>query len=152
MLADLVHHVRADLTVTQLSKIIHLYSCCLHEPAFTFGIQTMCAKLLLNLIETICIKIDKVDAPKYLLAILECSINKLAAIEAIHGQLKDAYGPGSEKEKPKESEKGKEKEVVSDKEVEEKTRTVPDWLLIERAKPVHAVSYVAEGTEAYNRG
>jgi len=155
MLADLVHHVRTDLTIPQLSKIIHIYSCCLHEPAFPFGIQTMCAKLLLNLIETVCVKVDKADSPKFLLAILECSIDKLAAIEAIHGQLKDAYGKGLEKDKegkettPKDGEKGeKGKEAAKSS----KGKSVPDWLLIERAKPVHAVSYIGEGTEAYSRG
>ncbi|CDZ98369.1 Histone acetyltransferase SAGA, TRRAP/TRA1 component, PI-3 kinase superfamily [Phaffia rhodozyma] len=137
MLADLVHHVRNELTAAQLSRIVHIYSCCLHEPAFTFGIQTMCAKLLLNLIETICSKTDKAEAPKFLLAILESCIDKLAAIDVIHAQLKTVYGKEAV-EKRKEMGRSKEEDL-------------PKWLVVERAKPVHAVSYAVDGSEAYSR-
>lgn len=132
MLADLVHHVRAELTVPQLCRVVHIYACCLHEPSFTFGIQTMCAKLLLNLIETICNKTEKTESPRYLMTILESCIDKLAAVESIHGRLKEVY---AEPERNEGRAKG-----------------VPEWLLIEKGKPVHAVSYASEGTEAFGRG
>jgi transformation/transcription domain-associated protein len=105
MLADLVHHVRDKLSVPQLCRVVHIYACCLHEPAFTFGIQTMCAKLLLNLIETICTKTEKTESPKFLMTILESCIDKLVAVEAIHGRLREVH-TRSKKEK---EEKGKEK-------------------------------------------
>lgn len=53
MLADLLHHIRDKLTLQQLSKIVYIYSCILHDPTFTPNIQTMCAKLLIHLIESI---------------------------------------------------------------------------------------------------
>lgn len=162
MLADLVHHVRAELTVPQLSKIIHLYSCCLHEPTFTFSIQTMCAKLLVNLIEIICQKVDATESPKFLMAILECAIDKLVAIETIHGQLKAAHGSKSSTDKGKEvvrtnapadsADKDNGKDKDDKDKAADKADVQPAWLMIERAKPVHAVAYATDGTEAYSRG
>lgn len=180
MLADLVHHVRNELTVAQLTRVVHIYSCCLHEPAFTFGIQTMCAKLLLNLIETICSKTDKVEAPKFLMAILECCIDKLGAIDTIHEQLKGVYGKEAverrrekgkaraaaatetkddvkveKKADKKGAEKGKVEEQVKkvDKEDLEDDDDQPAWLTIERAKPVHSVSFASDGSDAaYSKG
>lgn len=168
MLADLVHHVRNELTIPQLTRVVHIYSCCLHEPAFTFGIQTMCAKLLLNLIETICSKTDKAEAPKFLMAILECCVDKLGAIDTIHEQLKSVYGkeaverrrakgkaradgkePTKEDKKPSSSAAtigaaAKKDEPAPPLELEDQ----PAWLTIERAKPVHAVSFASDGSDA----
>ncbi|CAJ0885247.1 10109_t:CDS:10 [Entrophospora sp. SA101] len=53
MLADLLHHIKDKLTLQQLSKIVYIYSCILHDPTFTPNIHTMCAKLLIHLIESI---------------------------------------------------------------------------------------------------
>ncbi|CAG8494689.1 11619_t:CDS:10, partial [Ambispora leptoticha] len=51
MLADLVHHVRNELTVEQLHQTIYIYSLNLHDPTLNPTIQTMCSKLLLHMIE-----------------------------------------------------------------------------------------------------
>ncbi|RKP06666.1 hypothetical protein THASP1DRAFT_18177, partial [Thamnocephalis sphaerospora] len=53
MLADLVHHVRAKLALPQLSRTVYMYSRNLHDSTLASSIQTMCAKLLLNLIESL---------------------------------------------------------------------------------------------------
>mgnify|MGYP001577851113 FL=1 len=53
MLADLIHHVRAELTLAQLARIVHVYSANVHDPTLGAAIQTMCSKLLLNLIDPI---------------------------------------------------------------------------------------------------
>ena len=49
-LADLVHHVRTELTLAQLLKVIHLYARNVHDGTLPFSIQNMSAKLLLNLV------------------------------------------------------------------------------------------------------
>jgi transformation/transcription domain-associated protein len=182
MLADLVHHVRNELTIPQLTRVVHIYSCCLHEPAFTFGIQTMCAKLLLNLIETICSKTDKVEAPKFLMAILECCVDKLGAIDTIHEQLKGVYGKEAVERRrakgkaraaadgndsatlaaaPAGKDDGKPASAAAKAPLftagaakkDEQTPALeledqPAWLTIERAKPVHAVSFASDGSDA----
>ena len=53
MLADLLHHVRAELDSNQLRRTIAIYSANLHDESLAPSIQTMCAKLLLNLIDRI---------------------------------------------------------------------------------------------------
>lgn len=53
MLADLLHHVRAELDSNQLRRTIAIYSANLHDDSLASSIQTMCAKLLLNLIDRI---------------------------------------------------------------------------------------------------
>src|SRR5271154_7107866 len=53
MLADLLHHVRAELDSNQLRRTIAIYSANLHDDSLAPSIQTMCAKLLLNLIDRI---------------------------------------------------------------------------------------------------
>jgi transformation/transcription domain-associated protein len=53
MLADLLHHVRAELDSAQLRRTIAIYSANLHDESLAPSIQTMCAKLLLNLIDRI---------------------------------------------------------------------------------------------------
>jgi transformation/transcription domain-associated protein len=53
MLADLVHHVRTKLALPQLSRTVYMYSRNLHDNTLACSIQTMCAKLLLNLVECI---------------------------------------------------------------------------------------------------
>ncbi|WFC97412.1 transcription-associated protein 1 [Malassezia yamatoensis] len=56
MLADLMHHVRQELTTDQIVRVINLHAQLLHDPTLAPSIQTMCVKLLLNLMETIVVK------------------------------------------------------------------------------------------------
>jgi transformation/transcription domain-associated protein len=53
MLADLIHHVRTKLALPQLSRTIYLFSRNMHDNTLSCSIQTMCAKLLVNLVECI---------------------------------------------------------------------------------------------------
>lgn len=53
MLADLVHHVRNELTNEQIYLTVHRHCQMLHDPTLAPGIMTMCTKLLTNLVETI---------------------------------------------------------------------------------------------------
>lgn len=57
-LAELVHCVRLNLTIPQLEKIIKIFSTNLHDPTFTYTLQTSAVRLLLNLIEGIMIVED----------------------------------------------------------------------------------------------
>ena len=60
-LAELVHYVRLNLTVPQLEKIIFLFSANVHDPNFSYTLQTKSVRLLLNLIGGI-LKVDHGDA------------------------------------------------------------------------------------------
>jgi transformation/transcription domain-associated protein len=53
MLADLIHHVRQELSTEIISRTILLYTQNMHDCSLSPSIQTMSAKLLLNLIDCI---------------------------------------------------------------------------------------------------
>ncbi|XP_057539337.1 transcription-associated protein 1-like isoform X2 [Amaranthus tricolor] len=53
LLAQIVHHVRADLSLPQLLRIIYLFSSNMHDASLTLSIHTTCARLMLNLVEPI---------------------------------------------------------------------------------------------------
>ncbi|XP_053674176.1 transcription-associated protein 1 [Anopheles nili] len=55
-LADLVHHIRQQLSLQALSKAVHLFAKNIHDESLPTSIQTMSCKLLLNLVECIRIK------------------------------------------------------------------------------------------------
>ena len=50
-LADLVHHVRAELNLSQLSRVVLLFSRNLHDPRLPLNVQTTSVRLLLNLVD-----------------------------------------------------------------------------------------------------
>ncbi|CAO3646013.1 unnamed protein product [Mucor fragilis] len=75
MLADLVHHIRSELTPSQLYRTVYIYSRNLHDATLAPSIQTMCGKLLLNLIDCI-IKIpNKKEGRDLLMRILDAFAN-----------------------------------------------------------------------------
>ncbi|KAI0213607.1 Transformation/transcription domain-associated protein [Lamellibrachia satsuma] len=57
-LADLVHHVRQNLSLNDLSLAVNLFSKNVHDESLPSSIQTMSCKLLLNLVECIRTKSD----------------------------------------------------------------------------------------------
>ena len=52
-LADLVHHVRTSLSMSQASRVIHIFSRVIHDPSLPLTIQTTSVRLLLNLVDHI---------------------------------------------------------------------------------------------------
>lgn len=85
MLADLIHHVRADLTLSQLSRVVHTYSANIHDPTLAPSIQTMCSKLLLNLIDPISSK-EPVEAGKVLMRILAAFVSKMEGMAEVRDE------------------------------------------------------------------
>lgn len=82
-LADLVHHVRYDLTLDQLSRIIHLFSRNIHDPTLPISIQTTSVRLLLNLVDNIFHNTDA-DAAKgrgLLTRILSTLVHKFGTLQ-----------------------------------------------------------------------
>ncbi|KAI8983535.1 hypothetical protein BDB01DRAFT_850672 [Pilobolus umbonatus] len=80
MLADLIHHIRTELSPSQISRTIHIYSRNLHDPSLASSIQTMCGKLLLNLIDCIMKIPDKEEGRRLLMRILEAFTSKFEAL------------------------------------------------------------------------
>ena len=53
ILADLVHHIRTQLSLQQLSLAVQVFSKNVHDDSLPVSIQTMSCKLILNLVECI---------------------------------------------------------------------------------------------------
>ncbi|ORX76848.1 FAT-domain-containing protein [Anaeromyces robustus] len=80
ILADLLHNVRSELSQEQLSKTIYIYSRNLHDQTISPNIQTMCVKLLVNLVEEI-VKLDnEIEARKLLVRLLDTFSKKILSI------------------------------------------------------------------------
>ncbi|CAH8274165.1 unnamed protein product [Arabidopsis lyrata] len=91
LLAEIVHHVRADLSLSQLSRIIYLFSRNMHDSTLSLNIHTTCARLMLNLVEPIFEKgVDQqsMDEARILLGrILDAFVGKFSTFKRTIPQL-----------------------------------------------------------------
>ncbi|KNA06133.1 hypothetical protein SOVF_183880 [Spinacia oleracea] len=91
LLAEIVHHVRSDLSLPQLSRIIYLFSSNMHDASLTLSIHTTCARLMLNLVEPIYEKgVDQTsmdEARILLVRILDSFVGKFSTFKHTVPQL-----------------------------------------------------------------
>ncbi|CAH0549746.1 unnamed protein product, partial [Brassicogethes aeneus] len=83
-LADLVHHVRQQLPLSDLTRAVHLFSKNVHDDSLATTIQTMSCKLLLNLVD--CIRISSENSSEgreLLMRMLEVFVLKFKTIAKI---------------------------------------------------------------------
>lgn len=85
--ADLVHHIRNELTITQLWRIVHVYSRLIHNPALSNNLHTMSAKMMFGLTEPILLKETKPGAARLLGAMFETCLERLEALALIHDEV-----------------------------------------------------------------
>ncbi|THH10763.1 hypothetical protein EW146_g8270 [Bondarzewia mesenterica] len=122
--ADLVHHLRNDLTAQQLAHIIHVYSRLIHNPCLPNSVHTLTAKMMFNLVDTITTKDTPQDAAKVISRLLETCVDKL---DSVIGTL-DEVNARLERSKKGEAETGK-------------------IYLVERARPLASANYAVEKPE-----
>lgn len=81
-LADLVHHVRSNLPMSDLALAVDLFSKNIHDDTLPSSIQTMSCKLLLNLVESIKSKgeQDSANGRELLMHMLDVYVLKFKAI------------------------------------------------------------------------
>ncbi|KEF63414.1 transformation/transcription domain-associated protein [Exophiala aquamarina CBS 119918] len=116
MLADLIHHVRDSLHRDQIRRTIEVYTKNLHDNFPGTSFQTMSAKLLLNMAESITKLENKEDARYFLIMILDAIGDKFATMNYQYKnavKLSKQYG-----------DKSKENQVETY--MDDKNR-VPDW-------------------------
>ncbi|KAF6164802.1 hypothetical protein GIB67_015980 [Kingdonia uniflora] len=101
LLAEIVHHVRGDLSLSQLSRIIYLFSSNMHDASLPLGIHTTCARLMLNLVEPIFEKgIDQpaMDEARILLGrILDAFVGKFGTFKRTIPQLLEEASEGRDR-------------------------------------------------------
>jgi hypothetical protein len=77
-----VHHVRVELTITQLSKVIYIFSRNVHDPTLPLSIQTASVRLTLNLVDNIYRNTDPENKGRSLLVrILSALVNKFETLK-----------------------------------------------------------------------
>ena len=88
-LADLVHHVRTSLPLSDLALAVNLFSKNVHDESLPSSIQTMSCKLLLNLVECIRAKGDSEDGNgrELLMRMFEVFVLKFKSIAEIQMPL-----------------------------------------------------------------
>ncbi|GKV51280.1 hypothetical protein SLEP1_g57947 [Rubroshorea leprosula] len=101
LLAKTVHHVRGDLSLSQLSRIIYLFSSNMHDASLSLGIHTTCARLMLNLVEPIFEKgVDQpsMDEARILLGrILDAFVGKFSTFKRTIPQLLEEGEDGKDR-------------------------------------------------------
>ena len=125
MLADFIHHVRADLSPNQLAQVVKTYSAVMHNSATSGGFQTMCAKLLSTVTESVISKHSREGAAEALYGLLECNVEKLMSVSLVHDELR----------------KYKESEPNSS-----------IYIRLEKSKPIYGAAFVSENTEEVSKG
>ncbi|RYQ79865.1 hypothetical protein Ahy_Scaffold1g106653 isoform A [Arachis hypogaea] len=101
LLAEIVHHVRQDLSLSQLSRIIYLFSSNMHDASLSLSIHTTCARLMLNLVEPIFEKgVDQqsTDEARVLLGrILDAFVGKFSTFKRTIPQLLEEGEEGKDR-------------------------------------------------------
>uniref|UniRef100_A0A1Y1MXI9 FAT domain-containing protein n=3 Tax=Photinus pyralis TaxID=7054 RepID=A0A1Y1MXI9_PHOPY len=85
-LADLVHHIRQQLPLSDLARAVHLFSKNVHDDSLATTIQTMSCKLLLNLVDCIRIRAEaenSAEGRELLMRMLEVFVLKFKTISKI---------------------------------------------------------------------
>lgn len=104
ILAELIHHVRLDLKLPQLSRIIYLFSRNMHDSSLPLSVQTTCVRLMLNLAEPIFIRgVDlpsKEEGRALLGRILDAFVSKFGTLKHIVRQLLQGGEGEDGKERP----------------------------------------------------
>ncbi|KAJ3319442.1 hypothetical protein HDV06_006328 [Boothiomyces sp. JEL0866] len=80
VLMDLIHHVRSQISLAQISRIITIFSRNLQDVAIQPQIQTMCAKLLLSLVENISVSPNRMEARPLFVRILDALGTRLTSL------------------------------------------------------------------------
>ncbi|PPQ93995.1 hypothetical protein CVT25_009843 [Psilocybe cyanescens] len=85
--ADLVHHVRSELTASQLERIVHVYSSMMHNPAFGFNLHTLFAKMMFGLADAILAKETSQGAARLLETMFETCLEKLEGLCVVQADV-----------------------------------------------------------------
>ncbi|KAJ7507855.1 hypothetical protein B0H11DRAFT_2271401 [Mycena galericulata] len=123
-LADLFHHTRNELSLSQLTHVVLVYTRIMHNPALPTSVHPMFAKIMISLVDTISTK-EKVPATKILVYILDTCLDRLDALNVV---LEEAY---ASLERAKSNKKDE----------------LFDAAFIEKARPLGGAAYMLEKPE-----
>lgn len=133
--ADLVHHVRNELTAPQLERIVHVYSSMMHNPALSFNLHTLFAKMMFGLADAILAKETGQGAARLLEAMFETCLERLEGLCVVHSEVSPAL------------ERNKQKALTN-----LTPSTFSELAFIEKSRPVGAAVYLIEKPEEVIHG
>lgn len=162
VVADLIHHVRNELPIAQLNRVVYVFSCNLNDATFSSSIQTMCAKLLNTIVDSIANKGDAEQSARLMKSMFISSLEKLQAMTEAYDKLKALSvrdkGKGKAKEEVTATPAAAAAAVGTDVTMEDATedttaadRLAYGWREIEQAMPVNQVAYANESLETFCR-
>ncbi|ODV88694.1 hypothetical protein CANCADRAFT_52791 [Tortispora caseinolytica NRRL Y-17796] len=92
MVADLIHHVRNELSVKQIWKAVRVYCANMQDMSLSNSFHIMSAKLLLNLVERIMQLQDNLEGRQLLITIISAFADKFAQLNMCYPHaLASAY-------------------------------------------------------------
>ncbi|KAL1410016.1 transcription-associated protein 1 [Vanrija albida] len=161
VVADLIHHVRNELPIAQLSRVVYVFSCNLNDSTFSSSIQTMCAKLLNTIVESIASKGDAEQSARLMKSMFITSLEKLQAMTEAYDKLKALSDRDKGKGKAKDdaasapaSTSGQDVTMADETDANADAnaeRLAHGWREIEQAMPVNQVAYANESLETFCR-
>ncbi|KAG6816156.1 hypothetical protein H0H87_008290 [Tephrocybe sp. NHM501043] len=126
-IADLVHHIRNELSPQQLARSVHVFSKIIHNPALGNNLHTMAAKMLFGLTEPIIAKGDDKESARLVGSMFETCLERLEALALVQDEV-----------------------TASATQVKENTETVViDSAFIEKSRPVGGAIYAMEKPEEH---
>lgn len=81
VLVDLIHHVRGELSIEHFVKAVNLYSGILNDSHFSTTVQTICARLLLNIVDYLSFTKNKLEGRALIISILKVFVAKLGFLQ-----------------------------------------------------------------------
>ncbi|EJF61235.1 atypical/PIKK/TRRAP protein kinase [Dichomitus squalens LYAD-421 SS1] len=123
--ADLLHHLRADLTPAQIHQIFSVYMQHLHNPFLSSHAHLLSAKMIFNLIDGEITKDSHQSAARVLTTLLEASVDKVDSLVSVQVE--------------KLSRVAKDKEGIEN--------DFQDFALIEKSRPLLGPCYATEKPE-----
>ncbi|KAI0335467.1 atypical/PIKK/TRRAP protein kinase [Cubamyces sp. BRFM 1775] len=125
-IADLLHHLRAELTPANLTRVLTVYVGHLHNPFLSTHMHVMSAKMILHLVEVEVVRDTHQNAARNLMMLLEACVDKVDSLVSVQAERLSKVA------------KEKEKDAGSE---------FKDFAAIERSRPLVNPCYATEKPE-----
>lgn len=73
IIIDYLSQIRENMSVMQVTRIVHLFSASVHDPSLTIPVQIMCTRCILSMVERI-IQLQSVSLAIIIIIIITCMI------------------------------------------------------------------------------
>lgn len=103
-IADLVHHVRAELSPSQVWKTVHVYCKNIQDVTLPTSVQIMSAKLLTNLVERFMKMPDKAEGRQIMFIILNAFVQRFTTLNKSYDHIMKSHQRFLDREKKNQEE------------------------------------------------